>query len=98
MFARKTTFQFKTDQIDEVLKILKESIVPAAKSQKGYQGLYFLLDRKTGKAVSIALWDSEEDAIANEKSHFYQEQLVKLYDFYRVSPIREGYEVIVKPE
>lgn len=97
MFARQTLLQFRIERIDEAIKIVKKSIVPTAKAQKGFQGLYLLLDRKTGKAVSIAMWDKEEDAIANEESHYYQEQLVKLMHLYTAPPIREGYEVIVKP-
>ena len=96
MFARQTTFHYKIDGLDKVIKITKESIVPAAKSQNGYHGFYFMIDRKIGKAVAIVLWDSEKDAIANEKSHYYQEQLVKTMHLYREPPIREGYEVVIK--
>ena len=96
MFTRQTTFHFKIDGLDKAIKIIKESIVPAAKSQKGYHGYYFMIDRKTGKAVAIVLWDSEEDAIANEKSHYYQEQLVKTMHLYREPPIREGYEIVIQ--
>ncbi len=96
MFARQTTFHFKINGLDKAIKIIKESIVPVAKSQKGYHGFYFMIDRKAGKAMAIVLWDSEEDAIDNEKSHYYQEQLVKVMHIYREPPIREGYEVVVQ--
>ena len=75
MFARLTTTQVQADKIDEVLKIMEESVIPAAKSQEGFRGLYSLADRKTGKGVTISLWDSEEAAIANEQSGYYQEQV-----------------------
>ncbi len=88
--------QFKLAFIDRAVEIYTDSIVPDAQSQKGFQGLNFYLDRKSGKAVSIAIWDSEKDALANEKSHYYQEQLVKLMHYFANPPIREGYEVIVK--
>lgn len=97
MFARLTEFQIKIDKIDDGTKFYKESIVPAAKSQKGYCGIYLLIDPKTGKSVAITLWSSEEDAIANEKSGYYQEQLVKFLGFLKEpSYIREGYEVSVQ--
>ncbi len=96
MYARITTAETKVNWIDTFVKIYEESIVPAAKSQKGYCGAYCLVDRKTGKGVSITLWDCEEDALANEKSHFYQEQLVKVMNILTKPPIREGYEVVVK--
>lgn len=55
MFARQTTFHYKIEGLDKATNIIKESIVPAAKSQKGYHGFYFMIDRKTGKAVAIVL-------------------------------------------
>jgi heme-degrading monooxygenase HmoA len=96
MFARCTTMQFRLAFMDKAIEIYKNSIVPDAQSQKGFQGLNFYLDRKTGKAVSTAIWDSEEDALANEKSLYYQEQLLKLRHYFANPPIREGYEVIVR--
>ncbi len=93
MFARLTIVQVKSDKIDETIKIFKENVIPAAKSQKGFRGAYLLTDRKTGKGVSITLWDSEDDAIANEQSGYYQEQLSKFKDCFAAPPVREGYEV-----
>ena len=96
MFARVTTVQIKNNTLDETEKIYRESVIPAAKSQKGYQGTYLLADRKTGKGMAFTLWDSEEDAIANEQSGYYQEQLDKFKDVFAAPPVREGYEVIVQ--
>jgi len=94
MFARMTTFQLKIDKLEEATRMFEEKIIPITKTQKGYRGAYWMLDRKAGKAVAIALWDSENDAIANEQSGYYQEQVVKLLEFFAAPPIREGYEVI----
>ena len=52
MFARLTTAQIQTDRIDRFIKIFEESVVPAAKLQKGYKGIYLFFDRKTGNGVS----------------------------------------------
>lgn len=96
MFARLTTLQFKIDGLDEATRIYEENIIPVSKKQKGFRGAYLLLDRKTGKAVAITLWDSEADAIANEQSGYYQEQVVKHLEFFAAPPIREGYEVVTR--
>jgi len=77
MFARITIVQGKVDKLDESIKIYEDSIITAAKSQKGFQGAYLLTDRNTGKGISCTLWDSEEDADANEQSGYYQQQLDK---------------------
>ena len=96
MFARLMIVTMKMDKLDDAIKIYSESIIPAAKSQKGFRGGYLLTDRKTGKEVSISLWDSEEDAIANEQSGYLQEQVSKLKESMAAPPVREGYEVSVQ--
>lgn len=96
MFARLTRVHVKIDRIDELIKRYEESVIPAAKSQKGYRGAYLLVDRKTGEGVSITFWTSEEDALANERNRYYQEQVAKFINFYTQPPIREGYEVSVQ--
>ena len=96
MFARLTIVQVRTDKLDETVKIYREGVIPAAKSQKGYCGAYLFTDRKTGKGVSISLWDSEENAIANEQSGYYQEQVAKFKEFFTAPPVREGYEVSIQ--
>jgi len=96
MFARLTIIQIKTDRIDKGVKLYEESVIPAAKSQKGYKGASLMVDRKTGRGVSITLWASEDDALENERNLYYQEQVTKFIPFYTAPPIREGYEVVVQ--
>jgi len=96
MFARLTSAQIKKKRIDEFIKRYEESVVPVAKTQKGYCGAYLFVDRKTGNGVALTLWDKEEDALANEQNLYYQEQVAKFITFYKQNPIREGYEVCVK--
>jgi heme-degrading monooxygenase HmoA len=93
MFARTTTMQIKIAFIDDALEVYTNSIVPAAQAQKGFVDIKLLLDRSSGKAISIATWETEEDAKANEKSLYYQEQLIKLRNFYAYPPIKEGFEI-----
>lgn len=96
MFARLTIVQVKAGTMDEVIKIYGDNVVPAAKSQKGYKGILLLTDRKTGKGISVALWESEQDAIANDKSGYYQEQVGRFKDYFAKPPVQEGYEVSIQ--
>jgi heme-degrading monooxygenase HmoA len=93
MFARLTIVQVKIGNLDETVKIFKEGVIPAAKSQKGYRGAYLLTDSKTGKGISITLWDSEKNAIANEQSGYYQKQVDRFKGFFTAPPVHEGYKV-----
>jgi len=95
MYARNTIFQIPPDRIEEGVKLYRKSVLPEAKKQKGYCGDLLLIDNKTGKGNSITFWKTEKDAIANEESLYYQDQLVKFRGFFTDlgRPIREGYEV-----
>ena len=93
MFARLIICEWKSDKLDEGIELYRDSVIPAAKSQKGFRGGYLLTDRKTGKGISIALWESEEDLIAGETSGYLREQLGKFKDYFAASPVREIYEV-----
>jgi hypothetical protein len=55
-----------------------------------------LSDFKTGKGISIGIWDSEADAIASEQSGWYKAQVDKFKDLFTAKPIREGYVVTVQ--
>lgn len=92
-FARVTSFLLTKDRVDEAVRLYKTSVVPAARSQKGFCGAFLLVDRASGKGQSITLWTSEIDAVANEASRYYQEQLAKFLVFYAAPPIREGFEL-----
>lgn len=94
MFVRLTIARISPDRIDEFVKRYKESVIPAAKLQKGYHGARVFVDRKTGNMMVITLWENEEDAVANEKNCYYQEQVAKFITFFKKPPIREGYEVV----
>ena len=96
MFARFTIVQVNADKIDETIKLYEESVVPAAKSQKGYHSTTLFTDRKTGRGYSISIWDSEEDAIANEQSGYYKEQVGKFAAYMTAPPVQESYEVTVQ--
>lgn len=93
MFARLTRGQVRIDRVEHAVKVIKESIVPATQMQLGYKGFYLFLNRKTGEGITLSLWDNEEDAIASEENHHYQEQLIKLMNHFTGPPVREGYEV-----
>jgi hypothetical protein len=60
MFARVITSEGKPEQVETVLRYFRENIEPAARKAAGFKGAYFLVDRKSGKTLGMALWDTEE--------------------------------------
>ena len=96
MYVRMTTLTFRLDRADEGIRIFDESVVPAARAQKGFRGAYLLADRQAGRCVALTFWDDEAAAKANEENLYYQEQLVKFMPLFTSPPVREGYEVVVE--
>ena len=97
MYARVSIADGQPGKSDEVMRIHQDSVVPAAKRQKGFKGLYLLHDRRTGKGITITLWETEADMTAAEVSGFYQQQVAKFKDVLSAPPVRETYEVAVHP-
>ncbi len=69
MHARVSTYQGPTDpeQIEEGLRYDRENILPQARQMDGFKGVIGLLDRQSGKALTVTLWESEEAMRASEQ-------------------------------
>ena len=96
MYARQVTGQMQTDRIDEGIRIYRESIAPAAKQQKGSKGVFLLIDRKAGKFMSLAMWDTEADMMAGEASGYLREQIAKAAPTFAGPLATEHFEVVVQ--
>jgi len=96
MYARVTRFKIKTESIERARDLYEKSVIPAAKSQKGFERVMVLVDSDTGLGQAITFWTTEDDAVANEKNLYYQQQLIKFMNLFTVPPVREGYQVIIE--
>jgi len=95
MYARLTKCQVKQGGVDQFISIYRESIMPAMKEQRGFNGAHVLTDRKNNNVIAVAIWKTESDMLANEKSGYYSEQLAKIKPTLAVPSVREIYEVSV---
>ena len=96
MYARVVTVHIQPDRLDEVIQVFRDSISPVAKQQKGNKGGYLLTDRKTGKAISVALWETEADMEAGETGDYLREQIAKVASAFTAAPVAEHFEVSVE--
>jgi heme-degrading monooxygenase HmoA len=95
MFARVTKLQVNPAVQDDALKGYEEKVVPTVKSKKGFRGLYVLTNRKTGTWLTIGLWDSEADALADEQGGHYKERVNMGAEIFTAPPVVEGYDVSI---
>jgi heme-degrading monooxygenase HmoA len=96
MYARAVNVQFQSGKADEAKHLVKDAIVPVLQEQKGFKGQLFLTQRDTGKAISINLWETEDDLTAFESSPVYSELMGKLAGVLAGPPAGERYEVSVQ--
>ncbi|NOR15394.1 MAG: hypothetical protein GQ544_06800 [Candidatus Aminicenantes bacterium] len=96
MFVRATTAYVREGMVDKFVDIYANSIIPAAKKQKGYRGAHLFFDRKNLKGISLTYWNSEADENATGKSKYYSDQLLKVLVLLSADPFKEGYEVEFK--
>lgn len=59
MFARVTTYQGRPGQAEQPAQRFEEAR-DRLEEIDGFEGAYFLFDPKTGKAMTITFWESEE--------------------------------------
>ncbi len=95
MYARVVLGTMQLDKNDQATEIFKNSIVPAAKEQKGFKGANLYTDNQTGKFISITLWETEDDMVAGDSSGYLQEQIGKVAAFFTTPPKVEQYTVSV---
>ncbi len=93
MHVRAATVQIQSGKMQEFIKAY-DSLVPAIKAQKGYQGSYLMTDASSGKALAISVWETEADMLASESdSGYLPEALTKFAGLLGGSPEFEHYEL-----
>ena len=95
MHARVVNLRVRPVDTEEMVRIYRDSVVPATRQQQGFGGAMLLADPETGIAVSITMWETEADREAGEASGHLKEQITKFADFLVETPIRKHYEVSV---
>jgi heme-degrading monooxygenase HmoA len=71
VFARITTYEGRSERLDEFRHAMVEHVMPALKRLPGFQGILFLADRQSGKLLAVALWETEDSMTASEDSAYW---------------------------
>ena len=97
MFARVTRFEGFTEQADEAVRVAREQFIPAAQRSGGFEGMYILVDRESGNALSLTLWESTDAMEASEQQADSSRQDAARSSGGSVAKV-ERYEVTLSPE
>ncbi len=81
MFARILEFIPKVEKKDELIKVVKNEVLPILKKQIGFlEILPFFPEVKTEKVFMVSLWMEKKDAERYERDVFYKvEEILKPY-------------------
>jgi heme-degrading monooxygenase HmoA len=67
MHARVSTYRAPVERADEAVSAF-ENAVASLRDMEGIRDAYLLIDRSSGKAVTITLWESEEAVRASSEA------------------------------
>jgi len=94
MYARVSTFIGKPENIDQAVSHLEKAFTT---KEKGWKGGYALVDRQTGKMLTMTLWETREDMEATVSlANQIRGQAASLAK--ASPPTVEVYEVALTPE
>ena len=94
MHGRIVSVQVEPEDLGKAVDIYRDSVIPAAKEQKGFHDALLFTDSATGRAVSITIWETEGDLLAGQASGYYQEQIAKFAELMIRTPEQEGFELV----
>jgi heme-degrading monooxygenase HmoA len=58
MYARVVIATAPPHKLDEIIALWHAEVLPSVQQQPGYKGVRFLVDRQTGKIITMGLWES----------------------------------------
>ncbi len=67
-YARMTTLQADPSKLEEGIRFGREQALATLRQQPGFEGTRLLVDRTSGKTISVTLWASEAAARAAEST------------------------------
>jgi heme-degrading monooxygenase HmoA len=92
--ARLSYLEGSTDSLEAGVKSFREQVVPGVR-ENGGKAAYLLVDRATGKAIGVTLWESEDAMRASEEAaNALRAQAAKEMHA-TAAPKVERYEVVV---
>ena len=82
MFCRVTYVQAPEGRVEDGLKLWYDNVLPVTKSREGFKGALSLVDRESGKALSITFWEGETSMLASTEAEYHKEAVKRFGEFF----------------
>ena len=97
MYARVTTTPISPYRLEEAINIARHSTLLAASQQAGFKGYLMLVDKSAGMAITITLWQDEDDRqTTGPNSTYYKDSISKMVPLLTGAPVVEDFEVAIQ--
>lgn len=82
-FVRIVSARIEAGRFDELKQRFDEEIKPALMATKGCRAVFLVENvKRRSRALSVTVWDSEEDAIRHELSGAFDDMVAKVSEFF----------------
>ncbi len=61
-YVRLSTLQGDPSKLEDGIELFRERAVATARQQRGFQGIQLLVDRRSGKGITLTWWENEAAA------------------------------------
>lgn len=95
MYARVSRYEVPIEKLDNDIRGADETVRKVA-AIPGSQGLFYLVDRETGRTMSITLWASEQAMLESEALASWIREETSTASAAKVVSV-ERYEVVAQP-
>jgi heme-degrading monooxygenase HmoA len=68
MFARVSEVSGASDRVDAGIAHYRDVVLPEVEQMPGFERAYLLIDRGSGRSLSITVWDSEDAMSASDEA------------------------------
>ena len=93
MYARVINAVVRPEKMEELLAVVSDELLPAARQQEGSRGILLLTDIGSRRAISVSLWESKEAMLGAEANELLERQLERVLPFLEESPSAHNYRV-----
>ena len=97
MYARLSRWAgLPPERLDRTVRQFEEEHLPAMEQQPGYEGVVVLLDRNSGRAAAITLWETDADMRASDRLAEEAREAAGVTAQAVREPIVDHYEVVLR--
>jgi hypothetical protein len=93
MFCRVTYVQAPEGRVEEGLRLWYENVLPVTKAREGFKGALSMVDRESGKALSITFWEGETAMLESTEAEYHKEAIKRFGEFFENAHDPENFEL-----